>query len=152
MGGGADATVMRRALGLARAQLGRTGPNPAVGCVIVSEAGQVVGEAATADGGRPHAEEQALIAAGARARAATAYVPFDPSARPTSGARACADLLLAAQVTRVVIAAADPSPSAAGEGVARLRAAGVEVAEDVLTDEAEPLYAAYRAGLAAAKP
>src|SRR5690348_17819799 len=70
---------MRKALSLARRMLGRTSPNPAVGCVIVRGA-RIVGQGATAEGGRPHAEAVALARAGARARGATAYVSFEPCA------------------------------------------------------------------------
>ena len=72
-----DEDFMRRAIALARANLGLTGDNPSVGCVIVKD-GVVLGEAATAPGGRPHAEEQALDAAGADSSGATAYVSLEP--------------------------------------------------------------------------
>ena len=75
-----DAAHMRRALDLAAPMVGRTGANPAVGCVIV-KGSAIVGEAATAEGGRPHAEEQALARAGESAREATAYVTLEPCAR-----------------------------------------------------------------------
>jgi diaminohydroxyphosphoribosylaminopyrimidine deaminase/5-amino-6-(5-phosphoribosylamino)uracil reductase len=124
---------MRRALDLAAAGVGRTGDNPSVGCVIVKD-GAVIGEAATASGGRPHAEEQAL--AQVDARGATAYVTLEPCARRTSGASSCADLLIQGGVARVVIAAGDPHPFAAGVGVARLREAGVRVETGLMEAEA----------------
>ena len=126
---------MQRALALAAAQAGRTGDNPAVGCVIV-QAGAIVGEGATGDGGRPHAEELALEAAGARAHGGEAYVTLEPCARRSSGATACADRLIEAGVTRVVIAAADPHPYAAGVGLERLRAAGVHVETEFMAEQA----------------
>ena len=134
---------MRRALALAKGRLGRTGANPAVGCVLAIGGG-FLAEAATALGGRPHAEEQALAAAGKRARGAAAYVTLEPCAERSSGATSCAELLIAAGVARVVVAAHDPSPKASGRGVERLRKAGVEVVTGLLAEEAEPLYAAYR--------
>lgn len=130
---------MRRALALAAARGGETAPNPAVGCVLVRD-GRVVAEAATAPGGRPHAEEQALAAAGAGAAGATAYVTLEPcGARSTPGTVSCADRLASAGISRVVIAAADPSPFASGRGPQRLEAAGVAVASGVLQVEAEAL-------------
>lgn len=130
---------MRRALALAAARAGETAPNPAVGCVLVRD-GRVVGEAATAPGGRPHAEEQALEIAGGEAAGATAYVTLEPcGARSTPGAISCAERLVDAGVARVVIAAADPSPFAAGRGPKRLKAAGVCVVHGVLQDAAEAL-------------
>ena len=85
-----DETHMRRAIALARRRLGLTGSNPSVGCVIVSGE-TVIGEAATAQGGRPHAEEQALDMAGPAAVGATAYVSLEPCGERSSGAASCAD-------------------------------------------------------------
>jgi diaminohydroxyphosphoribosylaminopyrimidine deaminase/5-amino-6-(5-phosphoribosylamino)uracil reductase len=133
---------MRRAIALARTNLGRTGANPSVGCVIVA-GGTVVGEGATGVGGRPHAEEAALDQAGAAARGAVAYVTLEPCAERSSGAASCSERLAMAGVARVVVACADPSVLAAGRGLARLRAAGVEVELGLLADEAAPLYSAY---------
>jgi diaminohydroxyphosphoribosylaminopyrimidine deaminase/5-amino-6-(5-phosphoribosylamino)uracil reductase len=147
----ADADFMRRAIALARARVGRTGENPAVGCVIV-KGGEVVGEAATAEGGRPHAEEQALAEAGEKARGAVAYVTLEPCGERSSGAPSCAERLAAAGVRRVLIACGDPSAKASGRGVARLRAAGVAIRGGVLQDEAGPLYAEYRERLASGGP
>lgn len=133
---------MRRAIALARAQLGKTAENPAVGCVIV-RGGEVVGEGATGEGGRPHAEEIALAQAGEAARGATAYVTLEPCGARSSGAASCAARLAAAGVARVVIACEDASPYAAGQGVARLRASGIDVDLGLLSAEAAALYAAY---------
>ncbi len=142
-----DADAMRLAIGLARARLGLTGDNPAVGCVIVSN-GAIVGQAATAEGGRPHAEEQALALAGEAARGAVAYVTLEPCGARSSGAASCAELLSSAGVARVVVAAADPSPLASGRGAERLNAAGVPLETGVLAEEAAPLYADYLRRLA----
>lgn len=133
---------MQRALALARAQAGATGENPSVGCVIVV-GDAVVGEGATGVGGRPHAEEAALAAAGAHARGATAYVTLEPCAKRSAGGVACSDLLIGAGVARVVIAAGDPHPFAAGVGLERLRAAGIAVETGVLEDEARAVNAAF---------
>lgn len=132
---------MRRALEIAAQGVGKTGDNPSVGCVIV-ENGVVIGEARTGDGGRPHAEEAALMDAGG-ARDATAYVTLEPCAKRTSGAASCADLLIAAGVARVVIAARDPHPFANGAGLARLREAGIVVELGVLEAEARAQNAAF---------
>jgi diaminohydroxyphosphoribosylaminopyrimidine deaminase/5-amino-6-(5-phosphoribosylamino)uracil reductase len=127
---------------LARTNLGRTGANPSVGCVVVAD-GTVVGEGATGVGGRPHAEETALDQAGAAAREATAYVTLEPCAERSLGAASCSERLATAGMARVVVACADPSVLAAGRGLARLRAAGVAVELGLLADEAAPLYSAY---------
>jgi diaminohydroxyphosphoribosylaminopyrimidine deaminase/5-amino-6-(5-phosphoribosylamino)uracil reductase len=134
-GEGPDIAFMRRAIAVARPRLGLTRPNPAVGCVLVRD-GAVLAEAATGEGGRPHAEEQALAAAGEAARGATAYVTLEPCGFRSSGAPSCADRLLSAQVARVRVACDDPTDLAAGQGVARLRAAGVDVEIGLLAAEA----------------
>lgn len=119
-----DQAFMRRAIELAARNVGATGDNPSVGCVIVRDS-QVLAEGVTGLGGRPHAEETALQ--GLDARGASAYVTLEPCAKRTSGATSCADRLIAAGVARVVIAVADPHPFADGAGVARMRAAGIDV-------------------------
>jgi pyrimidine deaminase RibD-like protein len=138
-----DEIHMRRAIDLAAVNLGRTGENPAVGCVIVS-AGKVVGEGATAVGGRPHAEEQALIQAGEAARGGVAYVTLEPCGARSSGSLSCGERLAAAGIARVVVACDDASVLAAGRGLARLSAAGVAINLGLLRDEAARLYGAYR--------
>jgi diaminohydroxyphosphoribosylaminopyrimidine deaminase/5-amino-6-(5-phosphoribosylamino)uracil reductase len=130
-----DIGFMRRAIAVARPRLGRTRPNPAVGCVLVKD-GAVLAEAATGEGGRPHAEEAALAVAGDTAWGATAYVTLEPCGFRSSGAPSCADRLLAAGVARVLIACDDPSDLAAGQGLARLRAASVAVETGLLAAEA----------------
>jgi diaminohydroxyphosphoribosylaminopyrimidine deaminase/5-amino-6-(5-phosphoribosylamino)uracil reductase len=138
-----DHDFMARAIALAAGRVGRTGENPAVGCVIASE-GVVVGEAATGEGGRPHAEEQALDQAGAAARGATAYVTLEPCARRSAGGVSCSERLVAAGVTRVVVACADPSVYADGEGSRRLQEVGIITDHGLMRAEAEALYATYR--------
>lgn len=137
-----DIRFMGRAIALARANMGLTWPNPSVGCVIVRD-GEVVAEAATAQGGRPHAEEQAAPAAGERARGATAYVTMEPCGARSSGRTSCSHFLIEAGVARVVIAAVDPSPFASGRGVERLKKAGLEVETGLLSDQAAVLYEGY---------
>lgn len=128
-----------RALALAAAQQGRTAPNPTVGCVIVRD-GVVIAEAATGDGGRPHAEERALAAC--TASGADVYVTLEPCHQRSRGGPSCTDLLLAARPARVVIFSRDPHPLANGQGIARLIAAGIRV--DVRDDQdAEDLNTAF---------
>jgi diaminohydroxyphosphoribosylaminopyrimidine deaminase/5-amino-6-(5-phosphoribosylamino)uracil reductase len=128
-----DEAYMRQAIEVALRNLGKTAPNPVVGCVIVKD-GVVLAEAATAPGGRPHAEEQALV--GIDARGATAYVTLEPCGERSSGAASCSLRLVEAGVTRVVIACEDPSPFASGQGIERLQSAGVAIKSGTLCDEA----------------
>ena len=137
-----DQAFMRRSIALARAQVGQTGANPSVGCVLVRD-GIVVGEGVTGLGGRPHGEEVALAMAGDAAEGSTAYVTLEPCAQRSTGGASCADRLIAAGVRRVVVACQDPSVFADGEGARRLRAAGMRVDLGVLADEAADLYAEY---------
>ncbi len=138
-----DEVWMARAIALATANVGLTGDNPSVGCVIVKD-GAVVGEAATAPGGRPHAEEIALDRAGEAARGAVAYVTLEPCGVRSSGAASCGERLASAAVARVVIACEDASVMAAGRGLKRLREAGIARDLGVLGEAASALYAAYR--------
>lgn len=138
-----DEDFMRRAIEAARTHVGLTADNPSVGCVIVKD-GAIVGEGVTGEGGRPHAEEVALRLAGSAAKGATAYVTLEPCALRSAGGRSCSELLVAAGVARVVIAASDSSVFAGGEGHRRLQAAGIIIDQGLLEVEAEPLYAAYR--------
>ena len=137
-----DQAFMRRSIVLARAQVGQTGANPSVGCVLVRD-GTVVGEGVTGLGGRPHGEEAALAMAGDAAQGSTVYVTLEPCAQRSTGGASCTDRLIAAGVRRVVVACQDPSVFADGAGARRLRAAGVRVDLGVLADEATDLYAEY---------
>ena len=137
-----DEEAMRRAIALARSHVGLTAENPSVGCVIVND-GAVVGEGVTGEGGRPHAEEVALAAAGARARGGAASVTMEPCARRSAGGTSCSERLIAAGVARVAYACADPSVFAAGNGARRLQAAGIVTDQGLLQAEAAPLYAGY---------
>jgi len=136
-----DTASMRRALRLAA--LGRhASPNPMVGCVIVNDAGQIVGEGWHPRAGEPHAEVFALREAGERARGATAFVTLEPCSHH-GRTPPCADALLAAGIKRVVCAMADPDERVSGSGFEKLRRGGAEVAVGLLEAEARALNAAY---------
>jgi diaminohydroxyphosphoribosylaminopyrimidine deaminase/5-amino-6-(5-phosphoribosylamino)uracil reductase len=132
---------MRAALALAARGLGRTWPNPAVGCVLVRD-GHVVGRGWTQPGGRPHAEAEALARAGDAARGATAYVSLEPCAH-TGKTPPCAEALIAAGIARVVAAVEDPDPRVSGRGLARLRDAGIAVTTGLCSAEADELNAGF---------
>jgi diaminohydroxyphosphoribosylaminopyrimidine deaminase/5-amino-6-(5-phosphoribosylamino)uracil reductase len=121
----ADRRFMQLALTLGRRGQGRTWPNPAVGAVVVKD-GVIVGRGWTQPGGRPHAEPEALKHAGEAARGATLYVTLEPCSH-FGKSPPCADAVIAAGIARVVSAIEDPNPEVAGQGHARLRAAGVTV-------------------------
>ncbi len=123
-----DAQGLELALRRAKRALGRTGDNPAVGCLILGKAGQTLGLAATADGGRPHAEIVALGQAGAAARGASAYVTLEPCAHQGRSGPCC-EALVDAGVTRLVIGARDQNPLVSGRGAVYLRRGGVAVVE-----------------------
>ena len=135
----ADRRFMQLALTLGRRGQGRTWPNPAVGAVIVKD-GVIVGRGWTQPGGRPHGEPVALAQAGDAARGATLYVTLEPCSH-FGKSPPCADAIIAAGIARVVSAIEDPNPEVAGQGHARLRAAGIRVdtglcAEDAARDHA----------------
>ncbi|QXH57150.1 bifunctional diaminohydroxyphosphoribosylaminopyrimidine deaminase/5-amino-6-(5-phosphoribosylamino)uracil reductase RibD [Pseudomonas maumuensis] len=132
-----DAHYMARAVELARKGLYSTHPNPRVGCVIVRD-GEVVGEGWHVRAGEPHAEVHALRQAGERARGACAYVTLEPCSHH-GRTPPCAEALVNAGVARVVAAMPDPNPQVAGNGLRRLREAGIEVASGVLEAEARAL-------------
>lgn len=132
---------MRYALQLAARGLGRTFPNPAVGCILVKD-GQVIGAGRTADGGRPHAETAALTQAGALAQNATAYVTLEPCAH-YGKTPPCAEALIQAGISRVVIACSDPDPRVNGKGASLLRHANIEVTYGVCEQEALALNAGF---------
>lgn len=134
MGADRDMRFMALALALGRRGLGRVWPNPAVGCVIV-QGDRIVGRGWTQPGGRPHAEAVALAQAGAAARGATVYVTLEPCAHHGQ-TPPCAEGLIAAGVSRVVVALGDPDPRVAGRGLDMLRATGIEVIEGVGLSEA----------------
>jgi diaminohydroxyphosphoribosylaminopyrimidine deaminase/5-amino-6-(5-phosphoribosylamino)uracil reductase len=130
----AEAAAMQRALELARVATFRPGPNPRVGCVLLSPDGRVVGEGAHRGAGTPHAEVDALAAAGDLAVGATAVVTLEPC-NHHGRTGPCTEALIAAGVARVVFAQSDPNPAAAG-GADRLAAAGVRVSSGLMADQA----------------
>ena len=132
-----DHRHMMRALELARRGLCSTDPNPRVGCVI-AHGERVVGEGWHRYAGEPHAEVNALAAAGAGAAGATAYVNLEPC-RHTGRTGPCTQALIEAGVERVVAAMVDPNPQVAGQGFAELAAAGIEVETGLLEVEAREL-------------
>ncbi len=136
-----DARFMALALALGRRGLGRTWPNPAVGAVIVKD-GVIVGRGWTQAGGRPHAEVEALRRAGEAARGATLYVTLEPCSH-YGKTPPCADAVIAAGILRVVSALEDPNPEVAGQGHARLRAAGIVVDIGVGAEQARHDHAGH---------
>jgi diaminohydroxyphosphoribosylaminopyrimidine deaminase/5-amino-6-(5-phosphoribosylamino)uracil reductase len=141
---------MLAALALARRGLGNVWPNPAVGCVIVKN-GRLVGRGWTQPGGRPHAETEALARAGAAARGATAYVTLEPCAH-WGKTPPCADALITAGVSRVVVAIEDPDPRVASAGFARLSAAGVRVERGLCAAEAAEVNAGFLSRVQRGRP
>ncbi len=133
---------MRLALRLGRRGLGRTRPNPPVGAVLVVN-GTVVGRGYHRQAGGPHAEIEALRAAGGRARGATLYVTLEPCAHH-GRTPPCTDAVIAAGVRRVVIGTRDPNPTVPGKGLERLGAAGIVVRSGVLQTACDALIAAFR--------
>lgn len=129
-----DQTFMKRALELAGQAMGRTSPNPLVGCVIVKD-GQIVGEGYHLKAGTPHAEVHALEAAGEEAQGATAYVTLEPCSH-FGRTPPCADALIRAGISRVVVAMNDPNPLISGRGITRLRESGIQVDVGLMCKEA----------------
>ncbi|RED11161.1 bifunctional diaminohydroxyphosphoribosylaminopyrimidine deaminase/5-amino-6-(5-phosphoribosylamino)uracil reductase RibD [Pontivivens insulae] len=121
----ADARHLTHAINLSRRGLGRTWPNPAVGCVLV-KSGRILGRGWTQPGGRPHAETMALAQAGDAAQGADAYVSLEPCAHH-GRTPPCADALVNAGIARLICPMEDPDPRVSGKGLGRLRDAGVEV-------------------------
>jgi len=132
---------MREAIELSLTNVGRTGSNPSVGCLVVKN-GVVVGRGVTAPGGRPHAEPQALAEAGEKARGATAYVTLEPCSHHGK-TPPCANAMVVAGITRVVVAVADPDPRVSGQGLKTLADAGIEVTIGTLQKEARRAMGGY---------
>ncbi len=145
-----DHRFMARALQLARRGLYTTDPNPRVGCVLVRE-GEIVGEGWHRRAGEPHAERIALQAAGARAQGATAYVTLEPCSHH-GRTPPCADALVEAGVARVVAASVDPNPMVSGRGLARLRAAGIQVESGLLEAAARQLNPGFFKRMSEGRP
>lgn len=145
-----DRRFMAMALGMARRGLGNTWPNPAVGCVLVRPdlegsqdgGGRAVGRGWTQPGGRPHAETEALARAGDLACGATAYVTLEPCCH-TGQTGPCTEALINAGIARVVVAVTDPDPRVAGQGIAALEQAGVDVMSGLEEEQAYEVNAGY---------
>jgi diaminohydroxyphosphoribosylaminopyrimidine deaminase/5-amino-6-(5-phosphoribosylamino)uracil reductase len=146
-----DHRFMAAALRLAERGRATARPNPAVGCVIVAPDGQVVGEGWHERAGEPHAEINALNAAGERARGATAYVTLEPCAHH-GRTPPCADRLVAAGIGTVVYAVRDPNPEVAGQGIERLRGAGIDVRGELLANAAIELNRGFFKRMQAGRP
>lgn len=145
-----DSQWMAQALHLAQRGLFTTTPNPRVGCVLVRE-GKPVGIGWHERAGEPHAEVHALQMAQEQARGATAYVTLEPCSHH-GRTPPCADALIAAGIARVVCAMQDPNPQVAGQGIARLRAAGIEVECGLMANEAVALNAGFCSRMARGFP
>jgi diaminohydroxyphosphoribosylaminopyrimidine deaminase/5-amino-6-(5-phosphoribosylamino)uracil reductase len=146
----AEFAAMRRAVAISATGLGSTSPNPPVGCVLLSPAGQVLAEGFHERKGQPHAEAQALKAAGGRAAGATAVVTLEPC-NHHGRTPPCRQVLIDSRVRRVVIAVIDPTSRGEG-GAAALRAAGVDVEVGVLAGEARVVLEPWLAPLSAGRP
>ena len=142
--------MMARALQLAERGMWTTTPNPRVGCVLTRD-GEVIGEGWHEKAGEPHAEVNALRAAGERARGATAYVTLEPCSHH-GRTPPCAEALVAAGVSRVVAAMSDPNPLVAGKGLAMLRAAGIEATSGLLENEARELNIGFVSRMTRGRP
>ncbi len=145
-----DHAMMARALRLAERGAYTTKPNPMVGCVL-AHGDEVVGEGFHARAGEAHAEVLAVQSAGNRAKGATAYVTLEPCAH-TGRTGPCADLLVAAGVSRVVAAMGDPFPEVNGAGFDKLRAAGIEVASGLMQDLARTLNRGWLSRIERSRP
>ena len=141
---------MARALQLAARGLDTTSPNPRVGCVLVRD-GEIVGEGWHERAGEPHAEIHALRAAAGAARGATAYVTLEPCSH-FGRTPPCADALIDAGVTRVVVAMVDPNPLVGGRGLERLRATGIRTEYGLLEDEARELNIGFVSRMTRGRP
>lgn len=133
--------LMSMALELAELGRGQTSPNPMVGAILVKN-GEIVGQGAHLKAGGPHAEAHALAMAGDRAKGATVYVTLEPCAH-VGRTPPCADALIAAGVAKVVVACTDPNPEVSGEGIRRLKNAGIDVVTGVLEQRAIAQNEAY---------
>ncbi|NKN38076.1 bifunctional diaminohydroxyphosphoribosylaminopyrimidine deaminase/5-amino-6-(5-phosphoribosylamino)uracil reductase RibD [Agrobacterium sp. a22-2] len=136
-----DRRYMAAAIRLSLTHLGQTSTNPSVGCIIVKD-GRIVGRGVTALSGRPHAETQALADAGEQARGATAYVTLEPCSHH-GRTPPCANALVEAGITRVVVAVTDPDPRVSGRGLKILEDSGIEVTTGVLEQPARRALAYY---------
>ena len=145
-----DYQFMAHALRLAQRGLYTATPNPRVGCVIV-RGGKVIGEGWHERAGEPHAEVHALRQAGAQARGATVYVTLEPCSH-FGRTPPCADALIDAGVSRVVAAMQDPNPLVAGQGIGKLRAAGIDAVPGLMEAEARELNIGFVSRMTRGRP
>lgn len=136
-----DHAYMARALQLAARGMYSTSPNPRVGCIIVKD-GKVIGEGWHQKAGEPHAEVHALMEAGMAAQGATVYVTLEPCSHH-GRTPPCADALVGAGVAKVIAAAQDPNPNVSGQGLARLKAAGIETQVGLMEAQTQELNAGF---------
>jgi diaminohydroxyphosphoribosylaminopyrimidine deaminase/5-amino-6-(5-phosphoribosylamino)uracil reductase len=145
-----DERYMQLAFALGRRNLGHTWPNPAVGALIVKD-GIIVGRGWTQQGGRPHAEVEALRRAKKAAQGATMYVTLEPCSHQGK-TPPCADAIIRAGIARVVSALEDPNPEVAGQGHEKLRAKGVVVDIGLGADEARRIHAGHITRVSQGRP
>lgn len=146
-----DHQMMAKALKLAQKGQFTTTPNPNVGSVITDDTGQIVGCGWHHQAGTPHAEVHAMAEAGERARGGTAYVTLEPCSH-SGRTGPCADALIQAGVSRVVVAMQDPNPQVAGNGFAKLSAAGVEVSVGLMAEQAASLNKGFIKRMTTGRP
>ncbi len=146
-----DTLLMHRACALARRGEGLVEPNPMVGAVVASPDGKVLGEGWHKHFGSAHAEVHALASAGQAAKNGTLYVTLEPCCH-TGKTPPCTNAILSAGIRRVVVAATDPFPAVAGQGISILQKAGLQVDVGLLRDEAVRLTAPFRMFVTAKRP
>ena len=146
-----DYTWMAKAIRLARKGRFTTSPNPRVGCIVLDAKGELAGQGFHVQAGTPHAEVHALREAGEKARGGTAYVTLEPCSH-FGRTPPCANALIDAGVSRVVVAMTDPNPQVSGNGIRRLQDAGIEVITDVLAAESAALNPGFIKRMITGKP
>ncbi|MBZ0186200.1 MAG: bifunctional diaminohydroxyphosphoribosylaminopyrimidine deaminase/5-amino-6-(5-phosphoribosylamino)uracil reductase RibD, partial [Candidatus Obscuribacterales bacterium] len=147
----ADAIIMQQCLALARSVEGRTAPNPMVAAIVLDENAEVVGRGCHERTGMPHAERNALLQAGDRARGGTIYVSLEPCCHQGK-TPPCTDALIESGVKKVVAAMEDPNPKVSGKGFSILKDNGIEVVENVLSEEAAWLNRGFISGITRGRP
>lgn len=138
-----DDQYMHMALSLAKRGWPESFPNPSVGAVIISAQNRIIGRGWTQAGGRPHGEAMALAQAGDRAKGATIYVTLEPCAHDSARGLSCTDSLITAGVKRVVIAMQDPDPRTNGQGIKRLKQAGISITTGICADKSRRHLAGF---------
>jgi diaminohydroxyphosphoribosylaminopyrimidine deaminase/5-amino-6-(5-phosphoribosylamino)uracil reductase len=141
---------MELAIQMAKETKGQTAPNPVVGCVIVND-GEIVGLGAHLKAGEPHAERHALEMAQQKAKGAVMYVTLEPCSHQ-GRTPPCADAIIKEGISKVIIASTDPNPEVAGQGIKRLREAGIEVTVGVMKEEADELNRIFFHYITTSKP